>query len=194
MTFGPRAAPVAQLPYDLRVRPPKRVLGFYIAHSISIGFVVAGVGMCFLVAAGLSSSTASVVLATLGGAVLTVALLSIINDAFLKDAFVRDIFSALGLQEGVRDAGLRWIKRTSTVVPADWLDGAASLRVLPLNAVEFRRTDLLPIAEAAAQRSVSLTVFVPDPQPPHLGALAFSLGEDVARLETDLKNIGWSSI
>lgn len=171
------------------MRPSKRVLDFYVAHSISIGLGVAVVGVLLLVWAGFEEGTASVILATVGGAVLTIGMLSVINDAFLKDIFVRDIFAALELQTSVRDAGLRWIKRSSTVTPADWLDEATSVRVLPLNAVDFRRTDLRPIAEAAAGRPVSLAVFVPDPQPPHLEALAFSLGEDSVRLATDLKAV-----
>jgi hypothetical protein len=139
----------------------KWTLTRYIERSVLLGAILCIPAVVLLVVSAVLGGTAGVVLATIGGAILTVALLSFLYDPFLKDVLAREIFERLEIRESVGRAGLQSIEMTRDLRLGELIAGSRSIRVLPYDPLEWAGAQYGSLLTLARDTPVNVEVYLP---------------------------------
>jgi hypothetical protein len=150
----------------------------YVERSGTVAAILSLVGVVILAGGVLVGDVGGTILAAVGTTFLTVAILSIVYDAYLKDVLLGEIYSAMGVQDVVRAVDLEQIVRKDRLDLADFLQGATTITVVPLDPETWSHTDWRQVVDQAVRKSVRVVVLLPDHDSPHIDALAERLGID----------------
>lgn len=113
-----------------------------------------------------------VVLASVGSALITVGILSVINDAFFKDALARDIMAAQRIQESIARAGLQAVESTDRLLLEGLLGKAQRIVVRPRDPADWADRQYASLLLLARDRAVEIDVHLPVPDAPYLDVMA----------------------
>lgn len=118
------------------------------------------------------------VVAAVGSIFITVAVLSVIYDAFLKDVLLGEVYAVMGIQENVQSVDLREITLKDQIMLPEFLEDTEEIKAVPLDPESWIHTDWRHLVERASAQAVTVSVYIPDHDSPHIDVLA-------ARLRTD---------
>lgn len=165
----------------------------YVERSITVAAVLAGFGVAALAVGVVVGDVWGTVIASLGSALITVGLLSVLYDAYLKDVLLREIYGALKIEQNVHSIDLKEVVRKDRVDLSSLLSGADEIQVLPLDPGSWSHQEWHRIVEHASQGVITVKVYLPNHDSPHVDVLAQRLGvaaeelsNQIARMPTEL--------
>jgi hypothetical protein len=163
------------------VRAPR-----FIERSLTVAAVLTLLGV-LLVGAGIGWGDApGAVVGSLGGIVITVALLSVLYDAFLKDVLLGEIYSALAISDEIHGMDLREAARNDQIDLEGFLRDASRVTLLPLDPSGWLLRDWRTVLDHASDKVVQVTVLLPTHDSPHVDVLANRLRVARSTLEQDI--------
>jgi hypothetical protein len=165
------------------------VLTRYIERSVLVGLGLALPAVALLILSAVVGEALGVILATIGGAILTIALLSFLYDPFLKDLLAQEIFDRLEIRESVSKAGLRDIIATREVALAPLLVGARKIDILPYDPIEWARDEYRALLGLARQNSLEINVYLPAADDPFVEVLSDRLRMGEAEVRSQLNSL-----
>jgi hypothetical protein len=133
--------------------------------------------------------TLGTAIASIGSIILTVALLSVLYDAFLKAILLEEIYDALELQQNLRAIDLRAIVRKDQVDLEEVLAGATAVEVIPLDPISWSHQDWPRVLDCASSSKVSVEIFIPNHDSPHIEVLARRMGADSEELAQQIARL-----
>lgn len=150
----------------------RRTLREYLTIAVMLGLIVTAAGIALLAWGAAKGGSRGVVPATLGAALMTIGVLSVINDAFFKDALARDIVAVQGIRESIARAGLQMIVPTDRLDLGEILERAQRIVVRPWDAPEWSDRQFTHLLRVARERAIEVDVHLPAPDTPFLDILA----------------------
>lgn len=150
----------------------KRTLEQYLTTAVVLGLIVTAAGIGSLAWGAGKGGSAGVVLTSVGSALITIGILSVINDAFFKDALARDIMAAQRIQESITRAGLQAIESTDRLLLETLLEKAQRIVVRPRDPSDWADRQYASLLRAVRDHRVELDVHLPVPDTPYLDVMS----------------------
>lgn len=157
--------------------------------SVKLGLGLATLASLALGASALVGGPEGLVIATIAGPILAIAIVNLIFESFSRNAIAQDIREMLGREHRVIETGLRDMMEGRDAVSAAVVATSASVTVMPWHPTQWAERDFRPLCELARSRQLALRVFVPAPEETMLIALADRLGAAPSMLTPELARL-----
>jgi hypothetical protein len=168
---------------------PSPVLRRYIDNSVKAGLILLVVAVLLLATGALLGDAEGVVVATVGSALFTVAVLNFLFEPFQKVELVRELRDTLDIERSLITAGVRRVVSSDAVNLAQLVGQSPTVDVLPWNPLDWAEREFRTLTEVASHRPLQLRIFVPAPDDATKYALADRLRIGSSELETALQRL-----
>lgn len=173
-----------------RVRSSRTVwLKRLVDTSVKAGLALAALACLALGISALVGGAEGLVIATIAGPVLAIAIVNFIFESFSRNALAEDIREMLGREHRLTETGLRDMLDARAAAPAMVVGTSASVTVLPWHPTQWAERDFRPLCELACARKLALRVFVPAAEETMIMAFADRLGTAPSKLASDLASL-----
>ena len=172
-----------------RARAASLALRRLVDTSVKAGLVLAVVAALALAISAVVGGAEGLIIATIAGPVLTIAIVNLIFEPFGRNAMAEDIRELLGREHRVIEAGLRDMLDGPSTAPATLIGTSSSVALLPWHPTQWAERDFRPLCELAQSRKLALRIFMPTPDDRTVVALADRLGVGPSILATDLADL-----
>lgn len=158
-----------------------------LASSIDWGIASAALGVVFLIlSAVLTPTWLAAVLATFGGSLFTIAVVSFFYDAIGRQALLDDLQKIVDSNMSVVKSGLQWIGESGEVELDKAVADAERVTFLPFDPISWERNVLSDVVRIARRRALQVTVILPEASEPILSMLAARLSRPADELQQEL--------
>jgi hypothetical protein len=159
-----------------------RLLARTLERGVWLGALGTTAGVGLVIWGSNETGAASVVLANIGVALMTVGLVGVVYDLLLRRLLVAEVLEVVGIRESVKAFGLLKIGERSGFSLADLLDDATEVTALPLDPAQWIDQDFSTIRRFARDRALKVTLLLPANDAPYVQILAERLGKSEAEV------------
>lgn len=149
-----------------------RILGHYFDRSFAIGLLLTILSLGLFLVSALAKGWLSAITASIGGAALTVAILTFMYEPFLRELFVKEIFDKLEIRDDVAREQLLAIARTPEVDVLQFVGTSTTIRVLPHDPLAWARSEFAQLLNLAKRRPIAIEIFIPAADDPYVSVLS----------------------
>lgn len=187
---GPGLVRCARLRHDQHVRSRASLaLKRLVDTSVKVGLGLAAIAALALGTSALVGGAEGLVIATIAGPVLAIAIVNLIFESFSRNAIAEDIRDMLGREHRVIESGLRDLLDGRAAAPATVLGTSARVTVMPWHPTQWAERDFRPLCDMACSRRLALRVFIPATEETMVIALADRLGIAPSKLVSALASL-----
>lgn len=154
----------------------------YVDSAVKAGLALLTVAIGLLALGAALGGTGGVIVATVGAALCTVAILNFLFEPYQKDALVREVLERVGVQQSIIQAELRHVGATRDLALPALLGQSHSVRALPLDPLRWPTDQFRHLLVHATSHAAAIEVFVPAPESAAVQPLADRLRTGVSEL------------
>jgi hypothetical protein len=142
------------------------------SRTIMFALLAVLVGAGMIIAAASWSGLGETVLGGIGSVVVSLGLITIVQEVYLREALVRELLEFVGLQRRLFDAGIQEICSSPDLDWKKFLQDGETYRLLLIEPTVFVDRDWNHVLDSGRSRAISVEVYLPNPEGPSLDVVA----------------------